>query len=371
MHIGIDSRLPYHQVGGISAYIVNLINALSELDSEHQFTVFHSRKDRRDYVSPQMKGFNRADLWTPCHHRLERWTLGAEIKRHQLDLFHSPDFIPPAYGAPCRIITVHDLNFLLYPEFLTAESRRYYNGQIQWAVDTADHILADSNHTRRDLIERLMVDPERITTVHLAAGSVFTVEHSSVAVNETLAQFRLESGYVLFVGTLSPRKNVETILDAFELLVNEADMNVQLVLAGSKGWLADDLFASLRDSAVSDRIVHLTGLEDSQMAHIYSRAGVLVIPSLYEGFGLPALEAMHCGCPVIASNRSSLPEVVGEAGILLNPMDVVAWADNIARVLEEPKERQRLVALGAKQARNFSWQKTAAETLAVYEKCSD
>jgi glycosyltransferase involved in cell wall biosynthesis len=238
-------------------------------------------------------------------------------------------------------------------------------------VDTADHVLADSNHTRQDLIERLMVVPERITTVHLAAGSVFTVEHSPETVSDTLARFRLQPGYVLFVGTLSPRKNVETILDAFELMVMEADIDAKLVLAGSKGWLADDLFASLRDSAVSDRIVHLTGLEDSQMAHIYSRAGVLVIPSLYEGFGLPALEAMHCGCPVIASNRSSLPEVVGEAGILLNPMDVVAWADNIARVLEEPKERQRLVALGAKQARNFSWQKTAAETLAVYEKCSD
>jgi glycosyltransferase involved in cell wall biosynthesis len=141
------------------------------------------------------------------------------------------------------------------------------------------------------------------------------------------------------------------------------------VLAGARGWLADDLFASIADSAARDLIIHLPGLNNREMAHLYSAAGVLAVPSFYEGFGLPVLEAMHCRCPVIASNRSSLPEVVGEAGILLEPTDVDAWAGSIRTVLHDEAERQRLVSLGAHQAQKFSWSKTAAATMAVYEKC--
>jgi glycosyltransferase involved in cell wall biosynthesis len=367
MRIGIDSRLPYYQVGGISGYTMNLIAALAELDCGHRFTVFHSRKDPRSYVSPEMQGFGRANLWTPCHHRVERWALGAEILPHRLDLLHSPDFIPPAYGAKSRIITVHDLNFLLYPEFLTAESRRYYNGQIEWAVKAADHILADSHHTRSDLIERLSVPAGKVTTVHLAAGPVFRSAHAAEEIDGTMAEFGLRPGYILFVGTLSPRKNVKTALAAFELIVRESSLDARLVLAGSRGWLADDLFTSISQSAAGDLITHVSGLTDKQMAHLYAAAGLLVIPSFYEGFGLPALEAMHSGCPVIASNRSSLPEVVGEAGILLDPTDTVAWANNILNLLQDAGERERLVRLGLEQAQKFAWSKTAAATLAVYE----
>ncbi|MFN2189650.1 MAG: glycosyltransferase family 4 protein, partial [Candidatus Promineifilaceae bacterium] len=299
MHIGIDSRLPYYQVGGISAYVINLVSALADLRSDQRFTVFRSRKDEKEYVSEQMEGFSRAALWTPCHHRLERWTLGAELYPYRLDLIHSPDFIPPAFGAPCRIITVHDLNFLFYPEFLTADSRRYYNDQIEWAVLNASHILADSQHTRKDLIERLSVNPQKVTAVPLAAGDVYRQTYSSESIGATLAEVGLAPGFILFVGTLSPRKNVQMLLEAFERLVFDLDSRAQLVLAGAKGWLADDIFASLESSPARNLIVHLTGLTDTQMAHLYSSAQMLVIPSLYEGFGLPVLEAMHCRCPVI------------------------------------------------------------------------
>jgi glycosyltransferase involved in cell wall biosynthesis len=229
--------------------------------------------------------------------------------------------------------------------------------------------LADSHHTRNDLIERLSVEPDRITTVHLAAGSVFQEKHNPREVDDTLARHALVSGYILFVGTLSPRKNVKTILDALEMLVAEKWPGPRLVLAGSRGWLADELFESIADSPARDRIIHLTGLSDREMAHLYSAAGVLVIPSFYEGFGLPALEAMHCGCPVVASDRSSLPEVVGEAGILLDPTDTAAWATSIRTVLGDEAVRRRLAALGARQAQRFSWSKTAAATMAVYERC--
>ena len=371
MHIGIDSRLPYYQVGGISNYVVNLVKALAELDSQHRFTVFHSRKDGRSYVHQTMNRFTRAGLWTPCHHRLERWSLGVELLPHQLQLLHSPDFIPPAFGARCRVITVHDLNFLLYPEFLTAESRRYYNEQIFWAVHQADHILADSDHTRTDLINRLSVEPDRVTTVHLAAGSIFEEDHASVDIDNTLTQYALEPGFVLFVGTLSPRKNVKTVLEAFEHLVIAGADETKLVLAGAKGWLSDELFASIADSDFRDKIIHIPDLSDAQMAHLYSSAGALVIPSFYEGFGLPALEAMHCGCPVIASNQSSLPEVVGEAAIQLEPRDTIGWAEAMKLLINDDAERKRLAGLGYEQARKFSWRSTAEATLRIYEQCLD
>jgi glycosyltransferase involved in cell wall biosynthesis len=369
MHIGIDIRLPHYQVGGISNYVVNLVKALAELGSQHRFTAFHSRKDGRSYVNPTMNRFVRADLWTPCHHRLERWSLGVELLPHQLQLLHSPDFIPPAFGARCRVITVHDLNFLLFPEFLTAESRRYYNEQIDWAVRQADHILADSHHTRSDLINRLSVEPDRVTTVHLAASPIFEKNHSTEEIDGTLTRYLLEPGFILFVGTLSPRKNVKTVLEAFERLVIAGADETKLVLAGAKGWLSDELFASIADSDFRDRIRHMPDLSDAQMAHLYSSAAALVIPSFYEGFGLPALEAMHCGCPVIASNQSSLPEVVGEAAIQLEPHDTVGWAEAMMLLISDDAERKRLADLGTIQARKFSWRNTAEATLSIYERC--
>jgi alpha-1,3-rhamnosyl/mannosyltransferase len=184
-----------------------------------------------------------------------------------------------------------------------------------------------------------------------------------------LTRYLLEPGFILFVGTLSPRKNVKTVLEAFERLVIAGADETKLVLAGAKGWLSDELFASIADSDFRDRIRHMPDLSDAQMAHLYSSAAALVIPSFYEGFGLPALEAMHCGCPVIASNQSSLPEVVGEAAIQLEPHDTVGWAEAMMLLISDDAERKRLADLGTIQARKFSWRNTAEATLSIYERC--
>jgi glycosyltransferase involved in cell wall biosynthesis len=294
--------------------------------------------------------------------------LAVELARHRLDVLHSPDFIPPAAGARRRIITVHDLTFLYYPEFLTAESRRYYAAQIGWAVEAADHISADSEATRRDLIDLLGVPPSKVTTVPLAANPVYTAAYSPAAVAATAAEFGVDRGFILAVGTLEPRKNLPLLLRAYHRLRAEAGLSVPLALVGGKGWMYDDVFRTIDALGLGDSVRHLTGISDTQLAHLYRAAGVLAFPSHYEGFGLPALEALHAGCPVVASDRGSLPEVVGEAGLLLPPDDVDAWSGALWRVLNDAEAADRLRRAGPPQAAKFTWRKTAEATLALYRR---
>ncbi len=398
----MDCRLPYYQMGGISQYVLHLLPALAALDRENQYTVFHSRKDGRSHT-PAATNFYRRNLWTPCHHRLERWALTAELLPHRLDVLHSPDFIPPQGGAKRRIITVHDLNFLYYPQFLTAESRRYYNQQIAWAVKTADHISADSHATRHDLINLLQVPAEKVTTIHLAANPMYEArgvrnEERGARSEEREARseergfrpspFALRpspftprsspfarppsplplppSPFILFVGTLEPRKNLPMLIRVYHQLRQEKRVDVPLVLVGKKGWLYEEIFDTIRQLDLQEQVIHLPGISDDQLVQLYQMAGVLVTPSFYEGFGLPALEAQHCGCPVIVSNRGSLPEIVGPQGIQLDPDDESAWARAIEQVLTDTTLRQQMVQTGYAQAKTFSWQKTAELTLTLY-----
>ncbi len=365
MHIGIDCRLPFYQMGGISQYTIYLIQALAKIDQENRYTIFHSRKDGRSYL-PSSPNFQRRNVRTPAHHRFERQALAAELLPYRLDVVHSPDFIPPAAGAKRTLITVHDLNFIFYPEFLTTESLRYYRDQIAWAVAKADHVSADSEATRQDVIDRLQVPPEKITTIHLAANPLYERPFSPAEIDATLSQRNLPRGFVLAVGTLEPRKNLPMLIRAYGQMVQETAVDVPLILVGGKGWIYDEIFATIDELGLRDKVRHLSGIFDEQLAHLYHAAGVLVTPSTYEGFGLPALEAMHCDCPVIVSNCGSLPEVAGEAGMLLDPEDETAWAEAMARVLLDSELRDEMVRNGRLQAAKFTWQKTAEMTLALY-----
>ncbi|NJN54602.1 MAG: glycosyltransferase family 4 protein [Anaerolineae bacterium] len=245
MHIGIDTRLPAYQMGGISQYILHLLPALAAVDQTNQYTVFQMQKDGRDHT-PAAPNFQRRTLFTPCHHRWERRALGLELWPHRLDVLHSPDFIPPQGGAKRRIITVHDLNFIYYPQFLTPESMRYYADQIAWAVQSADHISADSHATRHDLIEHLRIPPEKVTAVHLAANPVYAEMVEETAVAKTLAHYQLPRNFILCVGTLEPRKNIPFLLRAYQGLRQTYKVDVPLVLVGRKGWLYEEISAQWR-----------------------------------------------------------------------------------------------------------------------------
>jgi len=368
MRIGIDARIAHYSRGGIRSYVVHLLDALTAVDDETEYHILHSRKDPE--TSATGPNFHRVACWTPSHHRFERWTLGIELSRLGLDLLHSPDFIPPAFGYDRSVITIHDLTFLYYPSFLTRESRGYYNEQIEWAVQRTDHIVADSHATKRDLTSMLGVSSERITVIHLAADPAFQPIPDREA-RRVANEYALEPGFLLFVGTLEPRKNIPGLLRAYRLLLDREVTAQPLVLVGGKGWLYEEIFDRVEALKLGDQVRFLHGVPDADLPGLYSAASVLTTPSFYEGFGLPALEAMSCGTPVVVADRASLPEVVGDAGILVDPEDPEAIAEGLTRVLTDEELRTRMAALGLERASGFSWGRVARETLDVYRQVLD
>ncbi len=367
MNIGLDARLAYYRrYSGIGQYIVQLAERVAGLDAQRTYTVIHSRKDR---VPPHHPAARLGAVWTPCHHRFEQFTLAIELRRLRLDVLHSPDFIPPFHGDFKRVITVHDLNFLYYPQFLTADSRRYYNDQIERAVTVADHIMADSHATRLDLIRMLSVPEDKISVVWLAPNAIFR-PMDRTALNAARARLHLPARYILFAGTLEPRKNVAGLLRGYRALLDRHTdaPSPDLILAGSRGWLFDETRAAIDQLQLSDRVRWIDAPEDEDLVALYNAASVFALPSHYEGFGLTVLEAMACGTPTIISDRGSLPEIAGGASLMIDPDDPIGLADALERVLDDVDLQRELRNKGLQRVKEFSWERCACEVVSVYHR---
>ena len=364
MRVGIDARLVYYSRAGIGQYIMRLANALSSLNTHHdQFVLLQSRKDRTNIVNGQ--NFSRASLWTPSHHWAEQTTLRFEIGRLNLDLLHSPDFIPP-FQRNCRsVITIHDLAFLLYPHFLTKESARYY-GQIDQAVRNTDHIIAVSESTRQDTIKLLGVPERKITVIHEAANPTFRQMDKDESRRRVTEMYGLDRDFILFVSTIEPRKNLPGLLQAYRKLLDDYKVSEGLALAGSQGWLSEEVYGLVENLNLDEHVRFLGRVPSEHLVYLYNAARLLVHPSFYEGFGLPPLEAMTCGTPAIVSNVSALPEVVGDAAQLVDPHDIDGLTVAMWRLLTDEDLRDSFIAKGFKRADMFSWKRAAEETLAVY-----
>ena len=368
MRVGIDARLVYYSQAGIGQYIIHLVNGLATVDHENEYILLQSRKDGTTILDRQ--NFRRTSLWTPSHHRLERYALNVELMRLGLDVLHSPDFIPP-HRPSCRsVITVHDLAFLLYPHFLTKESARYY-GHIDQAVRWTDQIISVSESTKRDTIQHLGVPEEKITVVYEAANPMFRPLDRDVARQQVRDQHDIDGPYILFVSTIEPRKNVPTLLRAVAQLVACYKEDVRLVLAGGKGWLFEDAFAVVEELKMDDRVHFLGRVSSEDLLHLYNAAEMLAHPAFYEGFGLPPLEAMACGLPVVVSDVASQPEVVGGAGLLIDPHEADELTVAIWRVLNDSDHRSEMREKGLSQAARFSWERAARETIAIYQRAFD
>jgi glycosyltransferase involved in cell wall biosynthesis len=365
VRIGIDARLIFYHQAGIGQYILRLTQALAQIDRDDAFTLFISRKDRTSRVA--QINFKQQRLWTPSHHRFERWTMSLELAPFALDVLHSPDFIPPTWTRCPSVITMHDLAFLLYPRFLTRESARYY-GQVDLAARHADHIIAVSESTKRDTIRLLGVPESKITVIYEAAHPLFAPLEIEQAHAFVQARYNLPANFILFVGTIEPRKNLPTLLRAFKRLRENYKAEAVLAIAGKRGWLVEEVDQVIAELQLGNAVRFLGGVQNEELVHLYNAARLFVLPSFYEGFGLPPLEAMACGTPVIVSNVSSLPEVVGDAGLLIAPDDVEELAVAMSRVLTDDKLRREMRDKGLVRAQTFSWQRAARETLAVYRR---
>lgn len=354
MRVGFDLSVCAFNQAGVARYAHALLPALHTLAPREALEVVPlALPPSFRAVAPGLKRKTVSLLWELFY---GPWWLPAQARRHRLDVLHLA--MPLPFGPmPCPVVTmIHDAIPFLFPEWFAPVMGARLRRWIREGARRSTHLLTHSHNTAHD-VERLALAPGRpITTTYLA---------SSLEPSRTAAP-RPARPYILTVGTLEPRKNLATVLDAYQRLVTHLPQPPDLVVVGATGWLADEVVARARQLSLGERVRLLGYVSDEQLASLYTQAAMLVFPSLYEGFGIPPLEAMGFGCPVIASNLSSLPEVVGDAGILVEPTSAPALAAAMHLLLTQPTLAAELRARGSQQAARFSWVRCAQETVAVY-----
>lgn len=366
MRVALDARLNGYRDGGIAQYTRCLIDALAGLDYSGDYRVLFAARPRlRTHNLTPDSSFRCIPVYTPPHHKFERTALAFELLRLHVDVLHSPDFIPPRrVGKVARVITVHDLNFLLYPQFQTPDSLRYYAGNIRAAVREADHILAVSRSASDDLGNLLGVPAEKITV----QPEGVTPDFRPLPVQEvqgTLRRLNLPATYLLFVGTLEPRKNLTGLLEAYHTLLGDSAV-LPLVVVGQRGWLYEPIFEKAAELGLGEHVRWCENVTPADLPAVYNGAAALVLPSFYEGFGLPALEAMACGIPTVVSKRGALPEVVGDTGLMIDPDRPDSLVEALRCILTDSELRQRSSQSGLMRAAMFTWQRSAEIALSVY-----
>ena len=371
-HVGLNAHLltleETYRGAGINWYIHNLLCHLPAADPELRYTAF--------LHEPRFSSRQGMRV------RHSRWPTGAPIgrivweqliapsvlRRERIDLLHAMAFVAPLLSPCPTVVTVLDLSFLLYPAAFKTFKRSYLRLMTRLSVRRASRVIAISESTRRDVIERLGVPGERVQTVYCGVDPSFQPAPAA-RVEDFRRRKGLPERFVLFLGTIEPRKNVQRLVSAFDELLDRVPIaapDLHLVIAGAKGWFFGNVFAQVEELGLQDR-VHFPGyVPEEEKVLWYNAATCFCYPSLYEGFGLPPLEAMACGVPVVTSNTSSLPEVVGDAGLTVPPQDTGALSEALYRVVVDPELCADLVRRGRIRATRFSWAEAARQTVAVY-----
>jgi len=371
-HIGLSAHLlslsGSYRGAGAHVYIRHLLDHLPRVDSSLRYTALLGERRYRP-VDPdlrlQISRLPTVHPWVRIlwEQLVQPWVLW----RQDVDLLHAMVFVGPLVSSCPLVVTVFDLSFLRYPQMFRPENRLYLRLFTQLSARRARRIIAISEHTKADLIRWLRIPSERIEVVYCGVEESF-----HPLPEEEILAFRREKGlpeqYLLYVGTLEPRKNLTLVLRTYARLRTAGTHPPLLVLVGARGWMYGHIFSEIGRLGLESSI-RLAGFVPYQELPLwYNGATCFLYPSLYEGFGLPPLEAMACGTPVLSSNAASLPEVVGDAGVLLDPRDEEAWASELARILEKPAWRGELAARGRERARRFRWRRAAEETTYVYRR---
>ena len=381
LRIGIDiSTLLNHGPDiGAGRYIINLVRSLLNIDKKNTYVltgryistgyleVIDSLRKEFPGSRVELKVFNssqkKLDLWN----RFKFPPL--ELRGFKADILHCPDYLIPPTLNRNIILTIHDLAFIRYPEFNFDWFIKKYTRVVRKNAHTAKMIIADSLSTRNDVIEFFKINPSKVYVIYLAADRMFKKLSENEIDNNVLKKYKINKKYILSVGTIEPRKNFITLIKAFNLIKKkDASFDYKLVIVGRTGWKSEATYAEKNNSPYREDILFPGRVSDEDLVQIYNQAELFAYPSLFEGFGLPPLEAMSCGLPVIASDTSSLKEVIGDAGILVKAGDENELGNKILSIIKNMEIKEKLKEKSLARAGEFSWDKAAQKTIGLYYK---
>jgi alpha-1,3-rhamnosyl/mannosyltransferase len=360
----IDGRTIQDHFPGIARYTFNLTGALTQIASSLEMALLYNPSATSTRLA--LPNLRLIACPTSPFSIQQQWQVPRQLHQVQATVYHSPYYLMPYRPGLPTVFTCHDLIPLIYPEYFTSTQRLIYRLAHALALRTAQVTIAVSHSTQADLLRHLRIDPQRIVVVHEAADEHFAPQ-SPEAIATLKRKCVLPDRYVLYFGSNKPHKNLVRLVRAWQIANVKYQMsNVKLVIAGHwDNWHAE-VKRLVEEQNMQDCVVFTGPVNEADLPALYSGATLFVFPSLYEGFGLPVIEAMACGTPVVCSNTSSLPEAAGDAALLIDPLDVNALAETIGRVLASQELRQYLREKGLAQAARFSWQQTAQQTLIAY-----
>ncbi len=373
--IAIDYTPAYEQGGGIGRLVRDLINEFQTLPTTHDYRLFVAglRRDRSLAKTPSQFAWRTTRIsptWLARIWQRARLPLPVEYFVGDIDLYHATDFVlPPVRQATRSIVTVHDLSYVRVPDAASPRLKAYLDVVVPRSAQRADFITADSQATKDDLQEIYGIPESKIEVLYSGVHQRYFQNQKDVVSPMTIRNIYgiHDRPYLFTIGTVQPRKNYSRLIRALRIL-RQNGYDIGLVVAGGKGWLEDEMYATIAETKMQE-FVHLIGFADEEhLPALYHHAECVVFPSLYEGFGFPVLEGMACRTPVITSDVSSLPEVAGDAALLVNPLDVEEIAHAIQRVLDDSTLRQQLITRGIDQARRFTWHRSAEHLAQIYEK---
>lgn len=356
MKIALDVQTTLGQPTGFGFYVSNLTENLKNIDQKNQYVL----------ARPQ----SEVDFSTPQRFIWDQFKFPSIARQNKADLLHQPCFSAPLLFNGPVVVTIHDIISILFPQNIPFASRMFYSKWMPFSYAKAKHIISISESTKRDIMRVLKIPENKITVIHNGYDAKLKKKISEEEITKVRAKYSLPQDYLLHIGTLEPRKNLDFLIDVFcEAIKDKKNANLSLVITGKKGWYFEGLFEKVRKLELEEKVIFTGYIDEGDKGAIYQGAKIFTFPSLYEGFGLPPLEAMACGVPVISSNTSSMPEVIGDAGELISPKNKMAWVEAITRINGDEKLYKQMQSKNATQIEKFDWEKTAQKTIEVYERC--